>query len=203
MASAGMSEEPSIQELIERLRDGDNQAANEIVNRFGDRLVSLARSRLDRLILRKLDPEDVVQSVCRSALARLSDGRLTVNDWNSLWKLLVCITVNKCCAQAEFFRAARRDVHREVDVTPRDEDSGADFQPADDEPSPLEATLLVEAVQQLLDSFRDPKHRTIVQLRLQHYSPPEIALEVGVSERTVHRVLDRVKMLLRQQIMAA
>jgi RNA polymerase sigma factor (sigma-70 family) len=197
-----MPAEPSVEELITRLRAGDNDAANEIVNRFGDRLISVARGRLDRLILRKLDPEDVVQSVCRSAIARLSDGRLTANDWNSLWKLLVCITVNKCSSQAEFFRAARRDVYREVDVAAQADDSGCEFQPAADEPTPVEATLLIEAVQQLLESFRDPKHREIIQLRLQHYSPPEIALEVGVSERTIHRVLDRVKVLLRQQILA-
>lgn len=198
-----MPEETSLPDLLQRLRKGDNAAANEIVGRFGDRLVSIARNRLDRVILRKVDPEDVVQSVCRSALMRLSDGRLNVSDWNSLWRLLVCITVNKCCAQAEFFRAARRDVHREVDVRPREDDSSFDFQPADDEPSPDEATMLVEAVQQLLDSFRDPKHRDIVRLRLQHYTPPEIALEVNVSERTVHRVLERVKVLLQQRLLTA
>jgi RNA polymerase sigma factor (sigma-70 family) len=198
-----MTDETSIPELLERLRAGDNRAANEIVQRFGDRLVSVARGRLDRMLLRKLDPEDVVQSACRSALMRLSDGRLTVADWNSLWRLLVCITVNKCSSQAEFFRAARRDVHREVDLGGRDNDSSVDFQPADDEPSPAEATMLVEAVEQLLDSFRDEKHRDIVRLRLQHYSPPEIALEVGVSERTVHRVLDRVKTLLQKRLTTA
>ena len=194
-------EETDLQELLNRLRAGDNDAAEEIVNRFGNRLVSVARSRLDRLIQRKVDPEDVVQSVCRSALMRLSDGRLNVSDWNSLWRLLVCITVNKCSAQAEFFRAARRDVYREVDVGSSNEDSSAGtWHPPDNEPDPAEATLLVEAVEQLLNSFRDEKHREIVLLRLQHQSPAEIALQVGVAERTVHRVLERVKSILQTAI---
>jgi RNA polymerase sigma-70 factor (ECF subfamily) len=198
-----MPNETPLADLLEGLRAGDERAAREIVDRFGDRLVSVARSRLDRLLLRKIDPEDVVQSACRSALMRLSDGRLTATDWNSLWRLLVCITVNKCSSQAEFFRAARRDVHREVDFVPHDDDSAADWQPADDEPSPAEAIMLVETVEQLLDSFRDPKHREIVQLRLQHYSPVEIAWEVEVSQRTVHRVLERVKVILRKRLTTA
>jgi RNA polymerase sigma factor (sigma-70 family) len=198
-----MSEESDLQELLERLRAGDNQAAEEIVSRFGNRLISVARNRLDRLMQRKVDPEDVVQSVCRSALMRLSDGRLNVSDWNSLWRLLVCITVNKCSAQAEFFRAARRDVYREVDVGGGEESSAGMWHPPGDEPDPLEAILLLEAVEQLLDSFRDAKHRAIVQLRLQHYSPAEIALEVGVAERTVHRVLERVKVILQTSIRGA
>lgn len=198
-----MSDETPLPELLERLRAGDNRAADEIVTRFGDRLVSVARRRLDRLLLRKIDPEDVVQSACRSALIRLSDGRLTATDWNALWRLLVCITVNKCSSQAEFFHAARRDVHREVDMGRRDDDSATDWQPADDEPSPPEATMLVETVEQLLDSFHDARHREIVSMRLQHYSPPEIAWEVGVSERTVHRVLERVKVILQKRLTTA
>src|SRR5688572_4972651 len=153
-----MQDEISLPELLQRFRAGDNQADNEIVSRFGDRLVSVARSRLDRVLLRKIDPEDVVQSACRSALMRLGDGRLNVSDWNSLWRLLVCITINKCASQAEFFRAARRDVHREVEVRGSEEDSDLDFQFEDHEPTPPEASMLVEAVEQLLDSFRDEKH---------------------------------------------
>jgi RNA polymerase sigma factor (sigma-70 family) len=193
-------EETDLQELVQRLRGGDNDAANEIVRRFGDRLVSLARSRLDRLIQRKVDPEDVVQSVCRSALMRLGDGRLNVSDWNSLWRLLVCITVNKCANQAEFFRAARRDVYREVEVAASDDSSGSHWHPSSTESNPAEASMLVEAVDQLLNSFRDERHREIVRLRLQHCSPSEIALEVGVTERTVHRVLERVKAILQTTI---
>jgi RNA polymerase sigma factor (sigma-70 family) len=197
-----MPEETSLEELLEDLRKGDNRAANEIVHRFGDRLVWVARSRLDRVLARRLDPEDVVQSACRTVLMRLGDGRLKVSDWNSLWRLLVCITVKKCAAHAAFHLAAKRDPRREVDLC-ADSDSGSEinFQLAADEPTPLEATIFVEAIEQLLDSFRDEKHWEIVSLRLQHYSPPEIALEVGVSERTVHRVLDRVKALLQRRLL--
>ncbi len=194
-----MSDEISLPDLLERLRCGDNDAATEIVNRFGDRLVNVARGRLDRLLLRKVDPEDVVQSVCRSAIIRLGDGRLTATDWNALWRLLVCITVNKCLSQAEYFHAARRSVYREVDLEGED-DSAVGFQHSGNEPAPDEAALLVEAVEQLLSSFRDEKHRQIVQLRLQHWSPPEIALELDISERTVSRVLDRVRILLERRL---
>jgi DNA-directed RNA polymerase specialized sigma24 family protein len=44
----------------------------------------------------------------------------------------------------------------------------------------------------------EERDRIIVSLRLQGYSPAEIATELGRSQRTIHRVLDRVKRRLRR-----
>jgi DNA-directed RNA polymerase specialized sigma24 family protein len=48
----------------------DEQAARENFDRFARRLIGLARTRLDRRIRQKIDPEDVVQSVFRSFFTR-------------------------------------------------------------------------------------------------------------------------------------
>ena len=58
--------ESSAHQLLERIREGDEQAATELFDRYVDRLIELARSRLSPKLARRLDPEDVVQSACRS-----------------------------------------------------------------------------------------------------------------------------------------
>src|SRR5690242_9456367 len=61
-----VASEPSFADLMARLRAGDDAAAAALFQRFATRLIALARGRLDGLVRRKVDPEDVVQSVFRS-----------------------------------------------------------------------------------------------------------------------------------------
>ena len=55
--------------LLARWRDGDQQAAAELVQRFTGRLLALARGQLSDKLARRVDPEDVVQSAYRSFFA--------------------------------------------------------------------------------------------------------------------------------------
>jgi hypothetical protein len=96
-----------------RLRRGDDAAAAKVFQEFVARLIRLTRSRLEPWLRHKVDPEDVVQSVCRSFFARYQAGQFTVANWESLWGLLAVITLRKCANQAEHWQAARRDVGRE------------------------------------------------------------------------------------------
>src|SRR4051812_14113370 len=104
-----MPDEESFADLMARLRAGDQDAAARVYQHFARRLIGLARSRLDGLMRRKEDPEDVVQSVFRSFFARQAGGQFDLDDWNSLWSLLTVITLRKCGHRVEYFRAARRD----------------------------------------------------------------------------------------------
>ena len=61
-----------------------------------------------------------------------------------------------------------------------------------------EAAALIELVEEVVAPL-DERGRTIVRLRLQDYSIEEIAQQVDRTERTVRRILDRVKLLLQRQ----
>ena len=73
--------------LMARLRSGEDAAAREVFERFAGRLVAMAGRRFNRLLARKVDPEDVVQSAFKSFVVRLPAGRLTVGGWDGLWLL--------------------------------------------------------------------------------------------------------------------
>ena len=183
--------------LEERLRAGDQGAASEVFRRFARRLIGLARARLDSQFRGKEDPEDVVQSVYRSFFTRHRAGQFDLGSWDSLWSLLTVITVRKCLNRAEYYRARCRDVAVEVGSPAWRESAAGPGEAIDREPTPIEAAILAETVEQLMRGV-DADERSIIEMRLQGYSVPEIGEHLGRAERTVRRVCEHFKARLRR-----
>src|SRR5438270_11395293 len=134
-----MDASDSFADVMARLRNGDDQAATEVFQRYMNRLLVLARQQFDAVLRRKVDPEDVVQSAYKSFFLRYGEGKLEVQDWRNLWSLLTMITVRKCLDRVEYHRAERRDVRREAAAQP--DAAGAEgaepgWQAASPEPTP-------------------------------------------------------------------
>ena len=141
-----VSEAPSFDVCLARLRAGDEEAAAQVFHRFAHRLIGLARSRLDRLLRQKVDPEDVLQSVFQSFFAKSTEGHFELRDWDSLWAILTVITLRKCGRHLKHFLAARRDVRREVPGTSPD-DLAPTGRPSAATPRPAEAAVLSETLE--------------------------------------------------------
>jgi RNA polymerase sigma-70 factor (ECF subfamily) len=193
-----MSVDSSFAELMSRLRSGDQTAAAEIFHRFAHRLIGLARSRLGPQVRRKTDPEDVLQSVFKSFFRRESESAFVIGDWNSLWAILATITLHKCGHRIEYFRAAKRDYRREDSLPVSTEESTASWQALAREPTPAEAAALADTVEAVMRGL-DPYQRDIVQLALQGFDTAAISQEVGYTQRTVQRVLERIRHKLEKQ----
>jgi len=192
-----MDERTSFDQFVDRLRCRDDRAAADVFRRFSQRLIALARTRLDERVRGKVDPEDVLQSVCRSFFARQLDGQFELVNWENLWSLLTLITIRKCANQNHHYRAECRDVAREValpisEIAAFTEGFGRD-------PEPAEAVALTETIERLLRDLPE-RDREIITLHLQGDSIAEISAKVDWAERTVHRCLDRVRKKLRRQI---
>ena len=187
----GMTNGDSFAEVMDRLNAGEEGAARQIFQRYAGRLVQLARQQLDAAVPRKVDPEDVVQSVYKSFFVRYGLGQLELGGWGSLWGLLVVITHRKCANRIKHHRRERRAVHREKSL-PSADDSGVRWEAVDPEPTPLQATVLAETVEELLRGLELPE-RQIVELSLQGYTVQEIKEQLGRAERTVRRVRQHVR----------
>jgi RNA polymerase sigma-70 factor (ECF subfamily) len=185
----------SFADVMGRLRAGDQAAAREVFQRFVDKLVRLAQRRIGALMRRRVDPEDVVQSAYKSFFLRYGAGKLEVHNWSSLWGLLTTITLRKCLDRIEYHRAARRD--------PKREEAGSEpwWETVAREPTPDEAAVLAETVEQLFRDLREDE-RPMLQMSLQGFSSPEISQELGVSERTVRRLRERVRKRLERMQLA-
>jgi len=185
--------EDSFADLMGRLQQGDQRAATDVFNRFANRLIGLARSRLNSNIQQKEDPEDVLQSVFRSFFIRNAGQEFTLQNWDDLWAVLVVITVRKCGGRLDYYQAGRRDVKREK----QNPDWTTDVQAIARDPTASEIIMLGELVEEIMRGL-EGRERQIVCLRLQGHSVPEIKGQIGCSERTVFRVLERVKKRLER-----
>lgn len=187
----------SFRDIMERLRSGDKAAADEVYHRSLQRLNALAKRQFDSGIRHKADPEDVVQSALLSFFTRHERGDYDLADWEALWGLLAVITVRKCSKRRNHVLAARRDGRREVARNPVLDDLVPTWEAVDPSPTPVEAAMLAETLEQLFSGLR-ANDRTITELTIQGYTAEEISASLGCSERTVRRVRDRVKLRLRR-----
>jgi RNA polymerase sigma-70 factor (ECF subfamily) len=181
----------SFAEFLARLQNRDDAAAQELFGRFTHQLIALALRHIGAGLRHKVDPEDVVQSAYKSFFLRYGAGNLEVVNWNSLWGLLTLITVRKCAERAAYHRAERRDVGREVSSL-GEQETASGLEPFGREPTPLEAAVLSETVEQLLAGL-DEEERPILEMSLQGHTTREIAERLGRAERTVRLLREGVR----------
>ena len=193
-----ISESTDAVELLANVKAGDQPAASDLFHRFASRLVVLARRRLDSDLQRKIDPEDVVQSVFGSFFRRHRADQIDVQNWESLWSLLAVITVHKCGHHIRYYRAAKRNARQEQDCVRFTEDSAVHWEAVASDPGPPHIAMLNEAMTELMQSL-DWRDRQILTLTLQGYSAEEVSSQINRSMRTVRRVLDRIRSNLESQ----
>ena len=194
-----MAPSNSFTDLMTRLRAGEEPAAADLFQRFAPRLIALARSRLDQRLRQKVDPEDVLQSVYQSFFLRHTQGQFELAGWDDLWSLLTVLTLRKCSRWARYFHTAGRDVGRETSLEVLPDASDPDQGLFAAEPTPEEAAMLTENLEQLFRGL-EGRDRAIVGLSLQGYSVREIGARLGRPQRTVFRILERAKQrMLRLQ----
>ncbi|MBN71868.1 MAG: LuxR family transcriptional regulator [Gimesia sp.] len=179
-----MNEEQT-QHVFQRVRAGDQDAAQEIFDRYFQRLIGLAHSRLSEKLGRKVDADDIVQSALRSFFVRSQEGQYAIERSGDLWKLLAAITRNKLLKQAEHFQQQKRSLDRDDALQSSAENQAVLFA---SEPTEAEAVALSDEVDFLIRDF-DPLQQQMLELRLQGQTIPEIAETVERSERTVRRFL--------------
>jgi RNA polymerase sigma factor (sigma-70 family) len=184
--TAAMIDVPSA-ELLERYRQHDAAAAEELFRRYAERLTQLARSRLSRKVSARVDAEDIIQSAYRSFFLLARDGDVVLRQSGDLWRLLVRITLRKVCRNVRRHVADCRSVEREH---PWPDDSHITHEDAalSREPTPADAAMLVDELRSVLEPL-SPTQRHMVQLRLQGHDIEEIAGIAQRSARTVRRTL--------------
>jgi RNA polymerase sigma-70 factor (ECF subfamily) len=184
-----VSDAPEFVELIRRVRDRDQDAARELVQRYESAIRRVIRIRLrDANLRRLLDSTDVCQSVLASFFIRTALGQYEVDTPEQLLNLLAVIARNKVVNQANRLRAQRRNIQR---------DAGADQTPhiADGASDPSEQA----SARELLESVRtrlSADERYLAEQRSLGRSWQDLATELGGTDvalrKKLTRALDRV-----------
>ncbi len=178
------------------IRDGDQDAARELVRRFEGVIRREARLRMeDHRLDRVFDSMDISQSVLTSFFARASTGHFDLDTPEQLVNLLMQMTRNKLAMQVRRQRALRRDGRRLA--TARVDEM--DFESTSPGPSEVASDHdLIDAVRCRLGE----EEREIVDLRAEGWEWSEIAGRLGGSPqarrmqltRAVHRVAKALKL---------
>jgi RNA polymerase sigma factor (sigma-70 family) len=194
-----------VTQWILRLADGDGAAAQVIWERYFDKLVRLARRKLECVPRRVVDEEDVALSAMASFCRGAAAGRFPeLTDRQDLWKLLVTITARKAVAQIRRHYAQKRgagDVRGESAFL-RNGDSEAEAGIAEifaDEPTQQFADSLSETCRMLLARLEDETLKAIALYRMEGYSNKEIGQKLGCVERTVERKLARIRQIWERE----
>ena len=102
------------EELMARVRAGDDMAETVVFRRYVRRLIALAARQFDAWMRDQADVENVVLSAYKSFFLRNRRDEYDLADWDALWSLLVIITLHKCTRRRNHLHAARRDVRRQI-----------------------------------------------------------------------------------------
>lgn len=183
-----LEEQGSLAVLLQGLDSGDETAARDLWVRYVPKLTTLAEHHLDPKTRRKDGIEDAVQSAFKSFFVGFRNGRYELEDWQSLGGLLARITLRKCHRRTEHYRATRRDLRREVELS-----SGvATPENAALQEPPGMAMALEELLDSLLTGVNETQKRVFV-LALRGKQVPQISAEVMRTERTVQRILQHIR----------
>jgi len=177
--------------LVRRLRAGDEKAFEEVVRRYGGRLLAVAR----RILKSEDDAQDVVQEGFLSAFRALDQFKETARL--STW--LHRIVVNAALMKQR--RQVRRAEDSIEDLLPHFLEDGHQSDPAAPWREPVEDLIANRETRQLVRKTIDrlPEiYRTVLLLRdIEDLDTQETARLLGVSPNVVKIRLHRSRQVLR------
>lgn len=108
-----VSDDDHVQQLVQRLRDGDEHALADIFSIYRDKLWRMVNFRLDRRLLGRVDADDVLQEAYLAAAQRLSHF-LKETDMSVLIWLRLIVGQTLTDVHRRHLGAQMRDARQEV-----------------------------------------------------------------------------------------
>jgi DNA-directed RNA polymerase specialized sigma24 family protein len=196
----------SVTGWIGLLKGGDPAAAQKLWECYFERLVRLARKKLQRSRRRVADEEDVALSAFASFCDGAQEGRFPqLRDRHNLWPLLVLITARKAVDLVQHEARKKRGggaVRGESALVgpagSRSREAGI-AQVIDRAPTPDFAAQLAEEYQRLLEKLGDSELRSVALWKLEGFTNAEIAAQLGCVEGTVERKLRVIRTIWEKE----
>lgn len=175
--------------LMEQIAAGSESAVESLLGLYGDHLCRAVRRRLNRALRSKFDTHDFVQAVWASFFG----DRRELAKFEHSGQLVAFLTrvannkvVDECRHQLQTQKA---DVTRERSLAG---DGSQEIGVPGREPRPSQVAIVHEQWERLVDGASS-RARRILGLRVAGETLENIASQLRVSEKTVHRVLSKVR----------
>ena len=182
-------DEGELADFLRRIQEGDETAARELLQRFEPEVRLVVRRQLPRLLRSRFDSLDFLQSVWGSFFRRMRDAPTDFEDSRHLVAFLARAAKNKVIDEYRRAASLKNDMHREE---PLWGDGRRPKEVADPIDSPSEVAQAHEVFDRL-HALLPEERRTMLELKAQGLSSKDIGERLGVSERTVQRVLEELR----------
>lgn len=185
--------------LMKRARDGDDDAIGALLREFEDDVRLMVRVRLPRALRAQFDSMDFVQAVWKSVLADPDARETDFSGAGHFRGFLAGVARNK--VNDEYRRRTRRrkyDLNREEPLYVRRGGRDLPRELAAADPTPSQQIQAIDCLERLV-SGRSPREAEILELRRLDLTFEEVADRLGLSDRTVRRVIDEARLRLERE----
>ena len=182
-------EESQLADFLRRIQEGDESAVRELLQRFEPEVRLVVRRQLPRLLRSRFDSLDFLQSVWGSFFRRMRDAPTDFEDSRHLVAFLARAAKNKVIDEYRRAASLKNDMHREEPLWGEGRRPKEVAAPIDSPSEVAQAHEVFDRLHALLPEER----RTMLELKAQGLSSKDIGERLGVSERTVQRVLEELR----------
>jgi RNA polymerase sigma-70 factor (ECF subfamily) len=183
-----MREVDDFHSLMRRVEGGCGEAAQELFTRYGPHILRVVRRKLDKKLRSKFDSLDFVQDVWTSFFAQ-GQLRRDFDRPEALVAYLANMAYHKVVdAFRQRVQTRKHDVNREHSLDGLRSGAGELIAR---QPTPSQVAVANERWQQLLDG-QPARYQDILKLLRQGNTHEEVALQLGVNEKTVRRVVQKI-----------
>jgi RNA polymerase sigma factor (sigma-70 family) len=175
--------------FLARIQAGEESAARELLTRYEAEVRLVVRRQLPRLLRSRFDSLDFHQSVWGSFFRRVRSGPAEFEDSRHLVAFLARAARNKVIDEYRRAGSRKQDMHREE---PLWVDGGRPKELAAAIDTPSQVAQAREVLGKLRDLLPEDR-REIVALKVEGLSSKDIGERLGISERTVQRVLEDLR----------
>lgn len=178
----------SVSEWVQRLTEGDAEAAQQLWDRYFGKVLECAEQRIRNCPPGVISAEEIAASVFESIWRGAQEGRFDrVQNRDELWWLLLALTRRKAASHIRRETAQKRGGATHTQSLSGSNGKAIFESLVCDEPTPEYLIAMEEEYERLLTILRDEKSRRIAVLKLEGYSNNEICEELDIAPATVAR----------------
>ncbi len=186
-----LSEPSDLPRFLVRIQEGDEAAARELLARYESEVRLVVRRQLPRLLRSRFDSLDFMQSVWGSFFRRVrtAEGPAEFEDSRHLIAFLARAAKNKVIDEYRRAASQKQNMHREEPLW------GEGGQPKE-VPGAIDSPSQIAQAHEVLGRLRElmpEDRRQVLELKAAGLSSRDIGERLGISERTVQRVLEDLR----------
>lgn len=187
--------ERRVPQLLQKMREGDRDAAGQFMREYGPRIRQRVRRKLNGGMRRLFDSQEILSTIGRKLDLMVKSRSLTAEEEGQLWALVFQMAERSVIDKARIYRRLQKTEGRDAPFAHAWKTRLSDEPLAGD----LDASETVERAFECLD---DPADRELLSLWLQETPHSRIAELFGVTPGAVRGRWRRIRETLQSEFSA-